>query len=85
MLVISTREFREKQGKYLKMVAKGEDVVLKSRNEGSFKLTPVTEDDTLMSKEEFFAKIDKALDEARQGKGIKITSKEELEAYFDSL
>jgi len=85
MLVISAREFREKQSKYFDMASNGEDVVLKSRGKGSFKLVPVTEDDTLMSKEEFFAKIDKALDEARQGKGIKITSKKELEAYFDSL
>ncbi|MDR1416877.1 MAG: hypothetical protein LBJ57_05615 [Prevotellaceae bacterium] len=42
-------------------------------------------DDTLMSKEEFFAKIDAALEEVRQGKGMVFNSKEELHAYFDAL
>lgn len=78
MLVISTREFREKQGYYLSMAKDGEDVILKSRGKGSFKLVPVTEDDALMSKEAFFAKIDRARKEAKEGKGLVINSKEEL-------
>jgi len=85
MLVISTREFREKQGMYLGRIKKGEDIVLKSRENGSFKIVPVTEDDILMSKGEFFAKIDRAKKEAKEGKGTKIRSKEELLAYFDKL
>ena len=85
MLVISTREFREKQGAYLVMAKNGENIVLKSRENGSFKLVPVTSDDTLMSKEDFFAKIDRARQEAKEGKGTVINTKEELNAYFDSL
>ena len=85
MIVISTREFREKQGEYLGMVKNGEDIILKSRAKGSFKIVPITEDDTLMSKEAFFAKIDKGLKEAKEGKGKVLASKEELMAYFDSL
>ena len=60
MLVISTRQFRERQGEYLGMAVNGEDVVLKSRKKGSFKIVPVSDDDTLMSKEAFFAKIERA-------------------------
>jgi hypothetical protein len=41
-------------------------------------------DDTLMSKEDFFAEVDAALEEVRQGKGA-FNAKEELRAYFDSL
>ena len=75
MLVISTREFREHQGKYLKKVKEGEDVVLKSRENGSFKLVPLTEDDTLMNKEEFFNKLDLSLQQAKEGKtSIKVSS-----------
>ena len=85
MIVISTREFREKQGEYLGMVKNGEDIILKSRAKGSFKIVPITEDDALMSKEAFFAKIDKGLKEAKEGKGKVLASKEELMAYFDSL
>lgn len=85
MLVISTREFREKQGKYLHRAKNGENIILKSRQNGSFKLVPVTDDDTLISKEDFFAKIDQARKEAKEGKGRVIRSKEDLKDYFNSL
>ncbi|MDR1342958.1 MAG: hypothetical protein LBK18_06865 [Prevotellaceae bacterium] len=45
----------------------------------------VPHDDTLVSKEEFFAEVDAALEDVRQGKGRVFNSKEELRAYFDSL
>ena len=41
MIVISTREFRANQTKFLDMARNGEDVILKSRSSGSFKLIPV--------------------------------------------
>ena len=68
MLVISTREFREKQGKYLGLVSNGEDVVLKSRKAGSFKIVPIKRDDTLMSKEAFYAKLDRSIQQIKDGK-----------------
>lgn len=43
MIVISTRDFRANQTKYMDMARNGEDVILKSRSSGSFKLTPVRE------------------------------------------
>lgn len=54
MLVISTREFRSKQSKYLDMAKNGEDIILKSREKGSFKLVPVVESDVIVNKEYFF-------------------------------
>ena len=77
MLVISSREFRDNPGKYLGLAAKGTDISLKSREKGSFKIVPVTEDDTLMSKEKYFAIIDRGLQNIREGKG-KEYSLEEL-------
>lgn len=47
MLVISTREFRANQSKYLGMATDGEDRVLKCRGWGSFKIVPVSADDVL--------------------------------------
>ena len=85
MLVISTREFREKQGVYLSKAKNGEDIILKSRENGSFKLIPVTSDDTLMSKEDFFAKIDRSRQQIREGKSTTVHSKKELLEYLDSL
>lgn len=46
MQVVSAREFRANQGKYLNAAKNGQSVLLTSRY-GSFKITPVTEEDTL--------------------------------------
>ncbi len=45
----------------------------------------MTEDPTLMSKEEFFARVDKAREEIRQGKGKRFTSPEKMNAWLNSL
>ena len=76
MLVISTREFRANQRQYLGRAIKGEDVILKSRTEGSFKLVPVSDDDTLMSKEQLDAIIEQGLQDIKNGKTKRYTLEE---------
>jgi hypothetical protein len=44
MTIVSTRDFRANQTKFLDMALRGEHVVLKSRR-GSFRLTPVKEEE----------------------------------------
>ncbi len=85
MEVISAREFRSHQGKYFDMVKKGIDVIIKSRGRGSFKITPITEDDTLMSKEEFWAKVDRGIKQIENGQYLRFDTYEEFEKYADSL
>lgn len=85
MLVVSSREFRDKQKSYLDKVDEGIEILIQRGKSRSYKITPVKDDDTLMSKEDFFAKIDRAKQEAKDGKGIVIESKEDLMAYFDNL
>jgi hypothetical protein len=68
MEIISMRQFRESQTKYLRLAKKSEGgILLKSRDEGSFRLIPVTEDDIIYSKEELYAAIDKAMQEFNEG------------------
>ena len=43
------------------------------------------EDPTLMTKEEFFASLDRGEEEYRQGKTHRINSKEELNHFLNSL
>lgn len=50
MIIISAREFRQNQEMYLNKIKNGEDIVLKSRKYGSFKLVPVTDNDKLIDK-----------------------------------
>ena len=56
MTVVSIRDFRANQSKYLGLAAGGESVILTSRA-GSFKIVPVTEDGRLVSKKAICARM----------------------------
>lgn len=49
MQVVTAREFRANQGKFLNAAKSGQSVLLTSRY-GNFKITPVTEEDTLTTR-----------------------------------
>lgn len=49
------------------------------------KLAAKKEDPTLMTKEEFFARVDEARKEIRQGKGKRFSNPEEMNAWLNSL
>jgi antitoxin (DNA-binding transcriptional repressor) of toxin-antitoxin stability system len=73
MLVISTREFRDRQRSYLDKVDTGTEILIQRRKNKSYKIVPVTKDDTLMSKEEYFAKLERGLLSIKEGKGKRMT------------
>jgi len=73
MLVISTREFRDRQRSYLDKVDTGTEIFIQRNKNKSYKIVPVTEDDTLMSKEEYFAKLERGLQSIKEGKGKRMT------------
>lgn len=75
MIVISTRDFRANQTKFLDMAKKGEDVILKSRSSGSFKLTPVQEEDAVVKKRDLTEELVSALRQVRDHMDGKIKLK----------
>ncbi len=85
MLIISSREFRANTGRYLDMVAKGMDVILKSRDLGSFRLIPIKESDMVMSEKEFYEKIDRSVVQAKEGKVIHQQEGESAEDFVDRM
>ena len=85
MLVISSKEFRDKQASYFNKIDEGVEVLVQRGKNKSYKIVPVTEDDTLISKEDFFAMLDHSIKDINDGKGIKIRGKEELKSFFDNL
>ena len=85
MLVVSTREFRDRQKSYLDKIDAGIEILIQRGKTKSYKIVPVTDDDTLMSKEAFFAKLDRAEQSIKEGKGKTVHSQDELIAYLDSL
>jgi len=49
MEIVTAREIRANQGKFLTATMKGHSVILTSRF-GNFKITPITEDDSLTTR-----------------------------------
>lgn len=84
MEVISSRSFRAQMGEYMRK-SLSSDVIITSRSWGAFKLVPVSEDDTLISKEAFFAKVDAAIKRVEDGKYVEVKSQEGLQVLLDSL
>ena len=68
----------------LSIIAKDESLMAKMLKYAK-KLTASKTDPTLMTKEEFFAKIDESLEQARQGRVHRIESKAELNQFLNSL
>ena len=85
MLIISSREFRANTGRYLDMVANGIDVILKSRNSGSFRLVPIKESDVVMSEKEFYEKVNRSIMQAEEGKIIRQNDGENVEDFVDRM
>lgn len=83
MVVVSAREFRANQKKYLEMATPG-GILLKSRY-GTFKISPVTENDMLVSKEDFLRRIEEAKVELHAGGGTHLHSHEEIDKFLDAL
>lgn len=75
MIVISTREFRANQTKFLDMARNGEDVILKSRSSGSFKLAPVENEDTIVNKRDLTEELRLALQQVKDHMDGKIQLK----------
>lgn len=65
MEVISAREFRTNQTKYLGMVKEGKEVILKSRGLGSFRITPITAQDVVTNELDLIARLRLALQEVK--------------------
>jgi len=76
MLVISTREFRDNQRIYLDKVDSGMEILIQRRKNKAYKIVSVKEDDTLMSKEAYFAMIDRGLQDIKDGKTKRYTLEE---------
>ena len=85
MEVVSTREFRNNMATYLGYVSSGQELIRKTRDKGSFVIRKVKEDDTLMSKEEFFAKIKEAERQIERGEYSVMKPDETLDEFLERV
>lgn len=65
MYIVSSSEFRANQRKYFDMAKNGEDIILKSRDCGSFRLIPVDSQDIVTNKSNLTERIYQALHEVK--------------------
>jgi len=81
MLVISTREFRDNQRSYLDKVDCGMEILIRRAKEKAYRIIPVKKDDTLISKEEYFLRLERGLQSIKEGSGREYTL-EEIDKLF---
>ena len=69
---VTSREFRDKQKAYFDKADQGEKIIIKRRNNKSYVLTPVDEDDLYFTPK-MIEKIEKSIQEAKEGKVTRLT------------
>jgi len=84
MLVVSSREFREKQAEYMDMADSGEQIIIQRGKNKAYSITPITTDDIYFSKE-MVEKIEKSLLQAKNGEVTKVTGKDALVEFLKDL
>ena len=57
----------------------GEQIIIQRGKDRGYKLVPVSKDDTLMTEEEFYQKINRSIEQAKVGKTTKISDHDDLE------
>ena len=72
MLVISSREFRDNQKKYMDLVDKNEQVIIQRGKEKAYALTSVGEKDKYFMDPETLTDIQEGIAQYREGKTIKV-------------
>ena len=77
MLIISSKEFRDKQASYFDCADNGEEVLVQRGKNKSYRIVPVTEFDTIISKE-YILESDEDLERA-------ITAEQFLEGVREDL
>jgi len=81
---MSTIELKAQIDESLKLIEEDETLLLRVAKYLK-RLTKKKEDPTLMTKEEFFAKVDKALAQAERGETVRVHGLTELNNFLNSL
>ena len=83
VIEVTSREFRDNQKSYLERVKEGNTIILRKKMD-SFVITYVEPEEIRFSPE-MESKIERAKKQAKEGNVKRISGKEELTAYLDSL
>lgn len=81
MLVISSREFREKQKMYLDLVDQNEQVIVQRGKNKAYILSPLTDADRFFSNPDVKSRIIHSLEQAEKGK-LTTLPKEDINTFL---
>lgn len=84
VIQVTSREFRDKQASMFALADKGEQVVIRRRGKVSYMLTPVYENDFVLSPE-LEERLEEGRRQYRDGNVTSVTTKEELSKFLESL
>ena len=84
ILEVSARQFREKQKSFFEIADTGRQIVIRRSRKQSYILTPVCEDDFVVTPE-LLEKIERAEQQMREGKVTICKTIEENHRHLDSL
>ena len=84
MLIVSSREFREKQAEYMDRADNGEQIIVQRGKNKAYAITPISDDDVYFTPQ-VLARIKESIQQVREGKGVSISSQDELRNLLDSL
>lgn len=84
MLIVSSREFREKQAEYMDKADSGEQIIVQRGKNKAYSITPITNDDMYFSKE-VIEKIEKSLTQSKNDDITKVKGKEALVEFLNNL
>jgi antitoxin YefM len=76
MIVISSREFRDNQKKYLDMVDNNQHIIIKRGKDKAYVLSPVSEEDRYFMDPEVKAHINEGIADYKAGRVVKLTREE---------
>lgn len=81
MLIVSSREFREKQKMYLDLVDKNEQIIVQRGKNKAYALTPITETERYFSDPEIKKRIAHSIKQAEQGE-LTVLPKEDINKFL---
>ncbi len=84
MVIVTSRDFRANQRKYFDL-ARTDDVIITSRAFGSYRLIPVSKDDSVIDAGVLDAKIKKGIEEYNKGKVYKMNEGEDMSDFLGRM
>lgn len=84
MLIVSSREFREKQAEYMDRADNGEQIIVQRGKNKAYSITPISGDDVYFTPR-MLERIKESIQQVSDGKGVSVTTQDELKKLLDSL